>query len=79
MASVSLAENLLNDQKNENDVHSQSGYRSSPRLNYHSYKPVKEEKGFGKNKPMFNQGMGNTQLNSPASSVGNSGTEKRNF
>ncbi|MFU2207159.1 hypothetical protein [Solidesulfovibrio sp. C21] len=62
---VSFAENTSQDpQQGDNAAKTtanQSGYKSSPRLNYHSNKSNNDNKSLEGLKPMLNQALGNNQ------------------
>jgi len=61
---LAFAQNLPDEaQKNNQDTNTadKSGYKSSPRLNYHSNNPADEDNVLGNLKPMLNQMTGNSQ------------------
>jgi len=64
ISGIAFAENPSDDtQKNvkSNSATSKSEYKSSPRLNYHSQEPAKDDLGLERLKPMLNQMTGNNQ------------------
>jgi hypothetical protein len=77
---ISFAEGVSDTYSKDRDTHTQSGYKSSPRLDYHSSKPVKQEKGYGSKPSGATPGIGGfANPNSSKDSTGNTGNDRRNF
>jgi len=80
LTGISFAEGTQDNYNKNSDTHTQSGYKSSPRLNYHVSKPAKQDKGSGGKQPGASPGVGGfTSPNSTKDSTGNTRNDKRNF
>jgi len=77
-SSSSFAEDLANGTTPNDSTQStnKSGYKSSPRLNYGSNKPDKDDSGLSNLKPMLDQTLGNNKDGVGGGMMPNAGTYK---